>query len=166
VKDGYTSMVERPGLLEDNKLSLTLMNGSRIVSLPGDHSTIRGYSQPALILADEGAQIDDELFTAIQPMMITSSGALIVMSTPFGQRGFFHKEWVDGGSDWKRIMVTATDCPRISPEELEKQRRSLGDMFYRQEYFCEFVSETNSVFGYDLIQAAFSDDIEPLFQEG
>ena len=43
-------------LEEDNKSSCTLANGSRIVSLPGDARTIRGYSAPKLIIVDEAAR--------------------------------------------------------------------------------------------------------------
>src|SRR5262245_29028072 len=59
VKDAFNTMVDRPGLIEDNKLSLTLVNNSRIVSLPGDQSTVRGYSGVSLILEDEAAQVKD-----------------------------------------------------------------------------------------------------------
>ena len=36
-------------LEEDNKSSCTLANGARVVSLPGDPDTLRGYSAPKLI---------------------------------------------------------------------------------------------------------------------
>ena len=37
-------------LEEDNKLSATLANRSRIVSLPGDPKTVRGFSGPSLVI--------------------------------------------------------------------------------------------------------------------
>ncbi len=45
-----------PKLDEDNKLSCTLANGSRLVSLPGTGETVRGYSAPDLIVEYERAQ--------------------------------------------------------------------------------------------------------------
>jgi hypothetical protein len=84
------------------------------------------------------------------------------MSTPYGKRGFFHKEWAEG-EDWERVSVTAEQCPRISAEELERQKRSLGNMFFRQEFLCEFCETLDQVFSYDTIQSAFSDDVKPLF---
>lgn len=163
VKDGYQAMEERPGLLEDNKLSMTLTNNSRIVSLPGDQATVRGYSGVTLILEDEAAQVNDDFYHAILPMLIVNDGQLVLMSTPFGKRGHFFEEWENGNPDWKRIQITADLCPRITAEQLEAQKRSLGDMYYRQEFQCEFVELEDSSFRYDLIQRAFSDDIEPLF---
>ena len=165
VKDAYSAMEERPGLTEDNKLSLTLTNGSRIVSLPGDQATVRGYSGVTLILEDEAAQVSDDFYHAILPMLIVNNGILIMMSTPFGKRGHFFEEWENGGSRWKRIQIPADMCPRITEEQLEAQRRSLGDMFFQQEFMCEFVELEDSSFRYDLIQRAFSDEVEPLFAE-
>jgi hypothetical protein len=76
-------------LEEDNRLSCTLQNGARIVSLPGDEKTIRGYSGPSLIIMDEAARVPDEVYYACRPMLAVSGGQLILMSTPFGRKGFF-----------------------------------------------------------------------------
>ncbi len=163
VKDAYGAMKDRPALLEDNKLSMTVTNQSRIISLPGDQSTVRGFSGVTMILEDEAAQVSDEFHAAIMPMLIINDGQLISMSTPFGKRGFFHEAWENGGDEWKRIRVTAGECPRITPEQLEQQRRALGDMFYRQEFLCEFVETDEQTFNYDLIHRAFDENVEPLF---
>lgn len=163
VKDAYHNMAERPGLLEDNKLSMTLTNGSRIISLPGDQATVRGFSGVTMILEDEAAQVRDEFYQAILPMLIINNGTLICMSTPFGKRGHFFEEWVAGGPEWKKIEITAEMCPRITAEQLEAQQRSLGDMFFRQEFMCEFVDTEDQAFKYDLIQRAFDEDVKPLF---
>jgi len=85
------------------------------------------------------------------------------MSTPFGKRGHFHSEWTDGGDSLERIRIPASDCPRISAAFLEQEKRALGDWWYKQEYECEFVQTTDSVFNYDLVMSAMSDDIKPLF---
>jgi hypothetical protein len=163
VKEGYENMTERPGLLEDNRLSMVLANGSRIVSLPSDQSTVRGFSGVTMILEDEASQVKDEFYYAILPMLIINNGTFIAMTTPYGKRGHFFNEWMDGGNDWKRIEIPASKCPRISTEELERQRRSLGNMFFRQEFCCEFVETTDQVFGYDMVQSAFDENIKPLF---
>jgi len=164
VKAGFERMEPRPALLEDNKLSMVLNNGSRIVSLPSDQSTVRGFSGVTMILEDEAAQVKDEFYSAILPMLIINNGTFIAMTTPYGKRGHFFNEWMDGGDDWKRVEIPAAKCPRISPEELERQRRSLGSMFFRQEFQCEFVETSDQVFGYDMVMQAFSDDIKPFWE--
>ena len=163
VRDALGMMQTPPKLLEDNKLSLTMANQSRIISLPGDQATVRGYSGVTLILEDEASQVSDEFYQAILPMLIINNGQLICMTTPYGKRGHFFEEWTNGGDEWHRIQITAAQCPRMTDHQLEQQRRSMGDMFFRQEFLCEFVDTVEQTFGYDLIQRAFDDDVKPLF---
>jgi terminase large subunit-like protein len=150
-------------LEEDNRLSCTLENGSRIVSLPGDPATCRGFSAPSIIICDECAFTSDELFMAIRPMMAVSRGQLILMSTPFGRRGVFFDTWQSGGDAWQRISVPATDCPRISAGFLKQERESMSEWRFRQEYLCEFVETSDQIFSYDTIRAAFDPAVTPLF---
>jgi len=154
---------QQPELIEDNKLSLAMKNKSRIVSLPGNEGTIRGFSGATLIIEDEAARVPDDLYFTVRPMLAVSGGRLILMSTPFGKRGHFFKEWTEGGDTWERIMITAHDCPRISPEFLKEEKAALGDWWFRQEYFCEFVETVDQVFSYDLVQAAITEEVKPLF---
>ena len=153
-----------PSLPEDNRLSCALANGSRIVSLPGSESTVRGFSGAALIIEDEAARVPDNLYRAIRPMLAVSGGRLVLMSTPFGKRGHFFEEFTNGGPGWERVEVPATDVPRISAAFLEEEQASLGDMWFAQEYCCEFRETVDQVFGYDLIAAAISADVQPLFE--
>ena len=151
-----------PDLIEDNKTSFQLGNGSRVVSLPGTGDTVRGYSAPDLIIEDEAAYVEDSFYTAIRPMKATSGGRLILMSTPHGRRGHFHKAW-EGGGDWQRVEVPATECPRITEKFLEGERQDYGEDYVRQEYMCEFLDTHDAVFSTRDIELAFSDDVEPLF---
>jgi Terminase-like family. len=152
-----------PRLTEDNRLSLTMQNGSRIVSLPGKEETIRGYSGASLIIEDEASRVPDDLYRAVRPMLAVSRGQLILMSTPFGKRGHFHDEWTNEEPAWERIMIPASACPRITPEFLEEERRSMGDWWYRQEYECQFVQTVDTVFDYEMVMSAVSDEVKPLF---
>src|SRR5205807_4268896 len=61
-------------LEEDNKSSCTLANGARVVSLPGDPDTLRGYSAPKLIIKDEAAYVSDAMQAALDPMLAVSKG--------------------------------------------------------------------------------------------
>ncbi|MGB9793341.1 MAG: terminase large subunit domain-containing protein [Desulfofundulus sp.] len=147
----------------ESSLRLELKNGSRIVSLPGKEGTIRGFSGAALIVEDEAARVPDELYFTVRPMLAVSGGRLILMSTPFGKRGHFFKEWTEGGDTWERIQVTAYECPRISREFLEEERQTLGEWWFRQEYLCEFVETDDQLFTYDQVAEALSDEVRPLF---
>jgi hypothetical protein len=161
---GFLKLLDPPPrLVEDNRLSATLQTGSRIVSLPSGESTIRGFSAPDLVIEDEASRVDDALYRAIRPMLATSEGRLILMSTPFGKRGHFYEAWTHGGEAWERIQITATECPRISPAFLARERAELGEVWFRQEYLCSFLDTVDAVFRTEDIERAFSDDVEPLF---
>ena len=77
---------------EEPALRLELVNGSRLVCLPGKEATIRGYSGVTLLVVDEASRVPDELYQAVRPMLAVSGGRLILLSTPFGERGFFFHE--------------------------------------------------------------------------
>src|SRR5215213_1865646 len=51
----------------ERRLSLELDNGSRIVTLPGSEKTIRGFSGASLLVLDEAARVEDELYFAVRP---------------------------------------------------------------------------------------------------
>src|SRR5215204_5340541 len=97
------------------KLGMELTNGSRVEALPGLEKTVRGFSGVDLLILDEAARIDDALYHATRPMLAVSGGALIMLSSPAGQRGVFHQEFTEG-EGWERYEVKASECPRISPE--------------------------------------------------
>lgn len=161
---GFLAKVDsKPKLSEDNRLSFTLSTGSRVVSLPGDERTTRGFSGVDLIIEDEASRVDEDLYRAVRPMLAVSGGAIILMSTPFGKRGHFFEEWQSRENGWKQLEIPATKCPRISKEFLAEELRSLGQTWYRQEYLCSFEDTTNAVFTYDLVMGALSDDVQPLF---
>jgi hypothetical protein len=144
-------------------LRLELANGSRIIALPGKEATIRGFSGVRLIVADEASRCQDSLYYSVRPMVAVSGGRLIALSTPWGKRGFFHREWTEGGDAWQRVQVTAAECPRIPPAFLEEERRSLGRLWFASEYECQFVETDDQVFAYDDVAALLSDAVAPLF---
>jgi hypothetical protein len=138
----------------ENRLSLELANGSEVHALPGRDATIRGFSRVDLLIIDEAARVDDDLFAAISPMLAVSRGRLVAATTPFGKRGFFYQEWSGGGSAWHRTKVTAFDVPRIDRAWLEQERRRIGTWWFRQEYLCEFVDAQSQLFASDAIARA------------
>ena len=137
VTEHYDSLLERPKLTEDNRLSMTLCGGSRIVSLPSSESTVRGYSNVDLIIEDEAAAVPDELHQAVFPMLAVSDGEIDLLSTPRGRVGHFFEAWQS--PDWQHISVTCEQVPRISAGYLEDARRRLGSRMFAQEFECQFL---------------------------
>jgi hypothetical protein len=146
----------------DNAISLLFPNGSRIVGLPGTEATVRGFSKASLILIDEASRVDDQLYKTLRPMLAVGDGDLWMMSTPFGKTGFFYECWQYGGPTWMRWTAPATECERIGKAFLEEERGSMGSLWLDQEYMCQFVDNGMEVFGRDMVERAFDNDIEPL----
>src|SRR5437660_11892167 len=143
-------------LEEDNKSCCALANGARVVSLPGDPDTLRGYSAPKLIIKDEASYVSDA-------MQAVSKGRLIEMSSPNGKRGHFYENW-QGGIDVERIKIIGRQCPRIGAEFLEKMRQKLGPMLFAQEFEGEFIDAESSAFSSEMIELALVDDFERFVQ--
>lgn len=144
-------------------LRLELANGSRIISLPGSEETVRGFSAPTLVLIDEASRVDDEMLTAVTPMLATVPYyRLIALSTPAGKRGWWWRAWDQGGDLWRRVEVKATDVPRISREFLAAEQSDMTAARYRQEYECSFEEADEAVFSADAVAGATDDEREPL----
>ncbi len=137
VLDFYRRM-HRPLCRRQSAEDLELTNDSRIVCLPCREETIRGYSNVGLLIIDEAARVPDDLFRAVTPMLAVANGRLLCLSTPYGKRGFFYQAWARGGADWHRIEVPVDQVRRIPRSFLERERRTLGESWYRQEYCCSF----------------------------
>lgn len=127
-------------------------NGSRIVALPDNEGKIRSFSGVDLLVIDEASRVSDEVYGSVRPMLAVSQGKLILLSTPFGKRGFFWEEWDRGGPGWYRVRLTADQCPRITRTFLEEERRSRGERWVRQEYMCSFEASLDGVFREEDIQ--------------
>jgi hypothetical protein len=158
----YRSLDRPVPALAETALRLELENGSRVISLPGQESTLRGFSAVDLLLIDEAARVEDSLYMSLRPMMAVSGGRIIVMSTPWGRRGWFFTAWEDE-PEWERYEIPATECPRISPDFLAEERRTLGRWWYEQEYCNRFSDTTDQLFSHEVLQASLSHDIPPLF---
>jgi hypothetical protein len=154
-----------PGASEiraESALRVELANGSRIVALPGDERTIRGFAGAALIVLDEAARVEDKLLGAIRPMLATSQGRLIALSTPAGKRGFFYEAW-HGDKSWHRVRVPASECPRITKQFLDEELRELGLQRFAEEYNLEFIEDGDQVIRTEFFERAISREVSRLW---
>ncbi len=143
----YHSMLPAtPKLLAESTTRLLWANRSAVYALPGgdDGDGSRGYS-PDLILVDEASRVSDDLVASVRPMIATKPhGRLILLSTPWGARGIFHKLWTEGEKDgrlgWERFELHADQNPRVDPEFLASEKREMSPLQFASEYDCQFVS--------------------------
>lgn len=151
-----------PEAQQESLTRMQLANGSRVVSLPGSEKTTRGYSGATLVVMDEASRVPDELLASVRPMLATTGGRFIALSTPAGKRGWLYEAWTRG-EGWEKISVRGDQCPRISPEFLAEEREALGPLRFSEEYECQFVDAETSVFNTELIEQALTDDFSPFF---
>lgn len=143
----------------ESALRLELENGSRLVSLPGTETSIRGYSAVRLLIVDEAARVEDSLYLSVRPMLAVSAGRLIALSTPFGTRGWWYEAW-RGAEPWERYAVPAAMCQRIPAAFLAEERRNMGEWWYTQEYECRFMEGQTQVFTREEVDRAFAEKVE------
>jgi hypothetical protein len=134
--------------------SLVLPNRARIIALPGKAESLRCFSAVSLIIVDEAAYVPDDLYHAVRPMLATTNGALWLLSTPRGRKGFFWDEYSSKGDSWSKFTVPATECPRIPAAFLDEERRLRGPAIFNREYLCDFGSTGKSFFDIDALDAA------------
>lgn len=159
----YSRLKGAPELRTESVLKTELVNGSRIIALPGTEKTVRGYAAANLVVIDEAARVDDELIAAVRPMLATSNGRLIALTTPAGKRGWFYEAWQSEGS-WLRVKVTTDMCPRITPEFLAEELKELGPIRFSEEYQLEFRDDDEAVFPVGVIETAFTTEVALLWQ--
>ena len=134
----------RDRITVDNVLTLELSNGSRIVSYPGTSWTIRGATAN-LVIIDEAAGVPDEIFTAVSPMLLTTNGQYVVISTPKSKSGTFYAFYAS--DEWKKYRMRASENQRMQLHEraefLATEYKSIGSRLYSREYECEFLDDAD-----------------------
>jgi hypothetical protein len=160
IHDFWAKLPGAPRCTQESLTRLQLANGSRIVSLPGSERTTRGFSACTLLIMDEASRVPEELLAAVRPTLASTNGRFFALSTPAGKRGWFYEAWTKG-EGWERVQVKANECPHISKAFLDEELAQHGPMIFSQEYACEFVDASSSVFASELIEAAMVDDFDP-----
>jgi len=141
-------------ILEDNKLSLRLTNGSQIKAISSKADAGRSEALSLLVL-DEAAFIDriDEIWTAAQQTLATGGGA-IMLSTPNGTGNLFHKTWCDAeaGGQFLPIKLHWTMHPERDESWRQLQTELLGEKMAAQECDCDFITSGHTIVDGPIIQ--------------
>jgi phage FluMu gp28-like protein len=125
-------------------------NGSRIIALPCSENLLRGYTAH-MVICDEASFMPEEVITqVIFPMLSTTDGYAIFLSTPWGKDHFFYRAFVNPA--YSVHKVKSEQCPLIKPEFLEEMKANMTKEAYLMEYEAEFVEALNSYFPQDLIR--------------
>lgn len=151
------------GIVEWNKGSHLLENGSRVLAGSTSSDNVRGYSINMLFI-DEAAFIDnwDEFFTSVFPTISSGKTTKIVLvSTPNGLN-HFHKLWVETGmqedgmvkeearrNDYNPIKVMWFQVPGRNEEWRQAVLRGMSndEEKFNQEYCVQFLGSSSTLIG-------------------
>lgn len=134
------------------QLEVRFPNGSKIIGLPANPDTARGFS--GNVVLDEFAFHADsrKIWTALYPT-ITRGYKIRVISTPQGKSGKFYALWMDDTGTWSKHRVDIYQAQAqgmdVNIEELRKGCESEDD--WLQEFCCEFLDEADSLLPYEMI---------------
>ena len=141
-------------------LSKVMLNNKSIIRcLPtgiNGHG-IRGYTIHRLY-ADEAHFIPELVWEAITPMLLTTGGDIILLSTPHGNSGYFHRAYYDKA--FTNFHVSSEEVIQNRPisdswtllqrekaiEHLARERERMTSLQYKQEYLGEFIDSIRQVF--------------------
>ena len=139
-------------------------NGSRILALPANPDTVRGYS--ANLVLDEFAfhERPDRIYEAIYPAIsnpLRGELKLRIISTPAGRNSKFFEIW-NKSEELNFVRHKTTIHSAIEeglPMDVEALKLGLDDPeAWEQEYECEFVDATTVLLPYTLIDECVSDE--------
>lgn len=140
------------GLVEWNKGSIELENGSRIVAESTGPNAVRGYSA-SMIIMDEFAHVPNnvakDFFFSVYPTI--SSGKttkVFIISTPKGIGNMFHKFWKDaeeGRNEYKPFSIVWQDVPGRDAAWERNERQQLGDRGFAQEHETAFLGSSDTL---------------------
>ncbi len=143
------------GKYRPTKHKITLKNGSVIHSLPaGDTGFgLMGFTIN-LLIADEAAFINEEVWNSVIPALAVARGEIWLLSTPFLREGYYYSCF--SNPSFTSFHTTSEDCPRRDDKFLAEQKRTRTDSQYAQMYLGEFIDEFNRFFPDDLIEKVFT----------
>ncbi|MEN9841912.1 MAG: hypothetical protein RL376_1712 [Verrucomicrobiota bacterium] len=137
-------------------------NGSRMIALPANPSTARGYS--ANLILDEFAFHDDPeaIWRGIYPSIsnpLKGQFKLRIASTPNGKGNKFFDLWSkDNGYAKHRTTIHDAKAGGLNVD-IEQLKAGLDDPEgWAQEFECEFLDGSNVLLPYELIALAESAD--------
>ncbi|MDB4337709.1 terminase family protein [bacterium] len=132
-----------PEIVADNKQSIEFSHGSSIKAIPTSDDAGRSEALSLLII-DEAAFVRnfDELWMGLYPTLSTG-GRAIVLSTPNGVGGQYHKLYTDAIeslNDFNPITLPWNVHPERDDEWFKKETMNMTKRQIAQELNCDFAS--------------------------
>lgn len=140
-------------------LTITLPNGARIIGLPANPDTARGFS--ANVVLDEFAfhKDSDKIWAALYPT-ISRGFKIRIISTPQGLGNRFHR-LCTGDNSWSKHVVDIYQAVADGvPHNIEELRKGIDDPdAWEQEFEVKFIDEASAWLTYEMIANCQSDTV-------
>ena len=139
------------GVINWNKGSLELENGSRILAAATSSSAVRGGSYNIIFL-DEFAyvptNIAEQFFSSVYPTISSGkSSKVMIVSTPHGMN-MFYKLWNDAvheRNSYKPIEVHWSEVPGRDEKWKEETIKNTSEQQFQTEFECEFLGSVDTL---------------------
>lgn len=107
----------------------------------GWHPKLAADIDPVFYVTDEAKSIPDEIFEAISRCTLSYQ---LLASSPGAPRGKFYRSHHEERADHHCITATSADCPHISVEKIERDRRLYGadHPVFRSMHLAEFTESS------------------------
>jgi hypothetical protein len=139
-------------VVDDSSQLVVLSNGSTVRAVPASQRQIRGWPVDLLIL-DEAAFLDPEIWRSAEPTIIARPGSRIVLSSsPWGPADhFFRVLWGQGMAGAKRELYAgwhwpSTTSPLVDAGLLEQIRERETPAYFAREYLAEWTDAAGAYF--------------------
>ena len=156
-------------IVENNKQKIRFSHGSQIQAIPTSEDAGRSEAL-SLLIVDEAAFVRnfDTIWTGIYPT-ISTGGRVIILSTPNGVGGQYHKLFVDaeaGLNEFNAINLPWTVHPERDNEWFEKTTKNMNKRQISQEYLCDFTTSGETFLDNNTIEWIRSNVRKPIAKEG
>lgn len=129
---------------------IQLTNKSQIIALPCSEHQLRGYTAH-LTICDEAAFTPEHIITEIiLPMLSTTNGTAILLSTPWDKNHFFHQAFLN--PNYTTYKIKSEQNPLIPKQFLQEMQQNMTKEAYKREYEAEFTETQNTYFPQELIR--------------
>lgn len=153
-KQFYNLLKDSGAIKSSNEslLTIQLVNGSEVLFKSAEQrDALRGFTVNGLLVIDEGAYIQDDVFDLLFPTTDANKAVTLILSTPLFKNGRFY-EYYDAGLnnnekvkafDWNNYDTSKY----LSKENLEFYRKKVSPQKFQTDYLGLFLDEGSLVFG-------------------